>query len=478
MAFGTAAARPGEPPRIAFAHALVAALLGAIAAAPPSSAATLAFPVGATLEQDLFIGSFVDLDPDANELLTFACNDWTRDGHRGLDFELRTFDEQAIGVPVFAAADGVVTFVEQSDPNDANTSGSASPGNRVYVDHGDGVETQYWHLRHASVPVTVGQAVAAGEPLGLVGSSGQSFGPHLHFEVLENGQVVEPYAGACNPGPSRFTVQPALELAVYLNDFGVTDDDLTNPAAPFFPFGPPRDAQLPVGVPFYFWMRGGNLAAGATAHVVVRQPDASVWVDDTFALGSGAFERRFQRWIGGYFLGFATGTWTIELSLDGAPVVAAPFEVVDTVDPLFNRPPEPISAALSPSPLTTTAPLRCAVVGDALLDDLDWDVVRYRYVWRVDGAVERDVVSAGRSDVLARGVAGAGQIVRCDVTPNDGKVDGATASAEARVAAAVPAVGSGLGALAGAALAGLGAMRARRAVHPKRGGGAGGRPGA
>lgn len=450
-------ARRGKVGRAALGGVALVAL-----GASGARAAGYEFPVGATLAQDLFIGSFVDLDADANELLTFACNDWTRDGHRGLDYELRTFDEQAIGVPVFAAADGLVTFVEQSDPNDTNTAGSANPGNRVEIDHGGGVVSQYWHLRHASVPVSLGQTVAAGQQIGLVGSSGNSFGPHLHFETLAAGNVVEPYSGACNPGPSGWVEQPALELGVYLNDFGVTDNVLTNPAEPFFPFGPPRDAQLPVGVPFYFWMRGGNLAANAVAHVVVRQPGGASWVDDTFVLGSPALERRFQRWIGGYFLGFATGTWTIELELDGVLVVTAPFDVVGVVDPMANRAPEPIAALLDP-PLASR-PVRCAVSGDPLLDDLDWDVVRYRYVWRVDGAIVRDVVSAGRADVLARGVATSGQTVACEITPSDGALDGATASAQAIVAAAVPALGAAGRAFAAAAVVAIASLAARAAA--------------
>ena len=79
-----------------------------------------------------------------------------------------------------------------------------------------------------------------------------------------------------------------------------------------------------------------------------------------------------------------------------------------------------MEASLFPARPHATDVLQCRLEADLLLDDPDYDLVRYRYVWRVDGAVVRDVVSAGHSDALARGVAPAGSFVTCEVTPSDG----------------------------------------------------------
>lgn len=61
----------------------------------------------------------------------------------------------------------------------------------VRIDHGNGVSTLYAHA--SKVLVTAGQEVAAGQQIGLVGSTGYSTGPHLHFEIRINGIAVNAY---------------------------------------------------------------------------------------------------------------------------------------------------------------------------------------------------------------------------------------------------------------------------------------------
>src|SRR6185503_7876126 len=71
----------------------------------------------------------------------------------------------------------------------------------------------------------------------------------------------------------------------------------------------------------------------------------------------------------------------------------------------------------------------CRVTPQSLaLDDLDWNQVRYRYVWKVNGSVVRDVTSAALSDAVAHHTACGDSLVQCTVTPNDGIVDGAVVS--------------------------------------------------
>jgi murein DD-endopeptidase MepM/ murein hydrolase activator NlpD len=94
--------------------------------------------------------------------------------HAGIDFK------GPIGSPVFAAADGRVSFVGQK----------SGYGNVVEITHGNGMLTRYAHL--SRFDVRVGQQVAAGTTIAGLGSTGRSTGPHLHFEVRINDRAVNP----------------------------------------------------------------------------------------------------------------------------------------------------------------------------------------------------------------------------------------------------------------------------------------------
>ena len=94
--------------------------------------------------------------------------------HAGLDFR------GPVGAPIFAAAKGIVAFVGQRH----------GYGNCVEVDHGNGLLTRYAHM--SAFRSRVGQLVTSGQLIGLVGSTGRSTGPHLHFEVRLHGQPVNP----------------------------------------------------------------------------------------------------------------------------------------------------------------------------------------------------------------------------------------------------------------------------------------------
>jgi murein DD-endopeptidase MepM/ murein hydrolase activator NlpD len=97
-----------------------------------------------------------------------------RDFHPGLDISADRGD------PVYATADGKVT----------HASSAGNYGNLVIVDHGYGLETRYGHL--SQFKVTPGQVVKRGDLLGLVGSTGRTTGPHLHYEVRANGRILNP----------------------------------------------------------------------------------------------------------------------------------------------------------------------------------------------------------------------------------------------------------------------------------------------
>ena len=100
-------------------------------------------------------------------------------GHRGLDITTGG----AYGRPIVAAASGVVEI--------AGSTGN-SYGQQVLINHGNGVKTRYAHCVTGSIRVRPGQRVTAGQQIASIGSTGNSTGPHLHFEVIVNGSVTNP----------------------------------------------------------------------------------------------------------------------------------------------------------------------------------------------------------------------------------------------------------------------------------------------
>ena len=94
--------------------------------------------------------------------------------HAGVDFA------GSQGSDVLAVASGVVVFADRRD----------GYGKLVEINHGNGVSTRYGH--HDKLLVKAGEIVKKGDVIGLMGSSGRSTGPHVHFEVLRNGRNIDP----------------------------------------------------------------------------------------------------------------------------------------------------------------------------------------------------------------------------------------------------------------------------------------------
>ena len=154
------------------------------------------------------ISNFIDHNKNyPNQLLDWNCGSRTYDttdgyNHQGIDIYLWPFAWQQVEnnhAEVIAAADGVI--IHKTDGNyDRNCDFSNPNWNAVYIRHEDGSVAWYGHMKRNSLTnKAIGENVKAGDFLGVVGSSGNSTGPHLHFEVYDsNNQLVETYQGNCN----------------------------------------------------------------------------------------------------------------------------------------------------------------------------------------------------------------------------------------------------------------------------------------
>jgi murein DD-endopeptidase MepM/ murein hydrolase activator NlpD len=99
----------------------------------------------------------------------------TPEFHPGMDFTAET------GTPIYATGDGIVEVADNL---------AQGYGNHVVIDHGFGYETLYGHM--SRIKARVGQKVLRGELIGWVGSTGLSTAPHVHYEVIKNGEKVNP----------------------------------------------------------------------------------------------------------------------------------------------------------------------------------------------------------------------------------------------------------------------------------------------
>jgi murein DD-endopeptidase MepM/ murein hydrolase activator NlpD len=284
------------------------------------------------------VSNYVDHDPTAG-ILDHACNSRSYDGHRGIDysfgaFSWRTMD--AAEVEIVAAAPG--TIIEKVDGQyDRQCNWTSAPANYVIVRHADGVYAFYWHMKNGSVTTkAVGAAVQRGEYLGLVGSSGNSNGPHLHFElrdVRNDGNTkADPYAGLC-------TV-PASNVTLWKHQHETDDTSIiraathtSQPPSITYPFPAPNFCGtdgLPIN-PNPGW--GDSFAPGATAYLAVYLKDQRADTPVTMQLfkpdgtlystggpagpGAGSFFRFSYWWWSRTLPTDSPGMWRVRFTMNG-----------------------------------------------------------------------------------------------------------------------------------------------------------------
>ncbi len=158
-------------------------------------------PAQCRLGETCWIVNYVDVDPSlaAKDL---RCEARTYDGHDGVDVAIRDRGVMEQGMPVLAAAPGIVRRMRDGVADVSVTTATSREaiagrecGNGIVIDHGEGWETQYCHLKERSLRVTVGEQVERGSAVGLIGLSGKTEFPHVHFTVRYRGQVIDPFTG-------------------------------------------------------------------------------------------------------------------------------------------------------------------------------------------------------------------------------------------------------------------------------------------
>jgi hypothetical protein len=256
------------------------------------------------------VNNYVDLDPGAGLLedyLGFTGSlARTYDGHGGIDIDISSFREMDSGSAlVRAAAPGTITFVEEGQ-FDRNTSCTGN-WNAVRIQHANGYDTIYGHLKRNSVVVNVGDTVAAGQVLGVAGSSGCSTQAHLHLEVQDcSNMAVESFSLGMWATPPAYHA-PSDIMDVMLRKGGISTQQIKDPT-PNPTLLAPGDA---LGIGLSMAGRGGDLV-----DLSLTAPDGTVDAWSWTVPGSARYRHMFPAWP--KTVGSTPGTWTLRVRVNGS----------------------------------------------------------------------------------------------------------------------------------------------------------------
>jgi murein DD-endopeptidase MepM/ murein hydrolase activator NlpD len=168
----------------------------------PSAAVELGMPAACSLGEDCFVQQFPDVNPASDVAQDPFCGSSTYEGHSGLDLRVLSMKDVERGVPVVAMADGKVLRTRDGEPDslvrskaDRLAVENKECGNGLVVDHGDGIQVQYCHMKQESLIVRPGDTVQRGDKLGDVGASGAAQFPHVHVTIRRGGVEVDGITG-------------------------------------------------------------------------------------------------------------------------------------------------------------------------------------------------------------------------------------------------------------------------------------------
>lgn len=306
----------------------------------PAPPVAFSQPVDCVVGLDCFIQKYVDHDMGKG-WKDFRCGHMSSNGHDGTDFAIPDKFAMEDGVAVVAAAAGKVIWTRDG----VSDIGFFPPpgmdcGNGMILDHGNGWQTQYCHMRLFSVNLQPGDEVQAGDPLGFVGQSGRAEFPHLHFTIRHHDKLVDPFfpkSGTC------LRLQPDLWAEdIPLKTFGLVSIGIAD-AVPKFahlqrgkasPDLPTSAPALVVWANYYGPKRGDEVLLGLTGPNGVIIAERYV-VDRTQARAFRAIGRKLRAtgWPAGWYGGAAI------LLRDGQVVDRKQMSILVHADPAATTPP-------------------------------------------------------------------------------------------------------------------------------------------
>jgi len=308
--------------------------------APPGGGFGL--PLDCRMGEVCSVQNYIDHDPGPG-WKDHTCGHLSYNGHRGIDFRVPTQIEMRQGIAVIAAAAGEVILAKDGQPDllmqdtGPGKTRDERNGNFVAIRHGGGWVTTYAHMMKGTVAVKRGERVERGQKLGLIGLSGNSDFPHVHFAVTRGSQLLDPFvglgpeAGCGDAAESLWSPAAKAQLAYRAGGLlsagfldrqpnhreimdGIEQPEFLSPKAPVL----------------IFWIGAWGLRQGDKQSLTILAPDGEVFVTTqaevkrhkaTVSRLVGK-KRRSASWPQGRY----RGLYRVERNIDGVTVT-----VIETV---------------------------------------------------------------------------------------------------------------------------------------------------
>ncbi|MEO6831328.1 MAG: peptidoglycan DD-metalloendopeptidase family protein [Chitinophagaceae bacterium] len=286
-------------------------------------------PIAGVYGKQYIIVNYVDWAAD-----TFFkdnhCGSKTYDSHEGTDFAIRDFAAMDSGVAVNAVDNGRVIFVQDGLFDREKTSVlSKKLGNYIGITHAGKLQTYYGHLRKNSILVKVGDSVIAGQKIGLVGSSGNSESPHLHFELwYDSTNYIDPFSGPCGHDSTYWITEPKYDTSYASWTAGMTnfictldtlEEGLKN-----------RDTFYASDPAITYWNLQYGLRKGDSLRIDWIAPNSNLWFRYGYELSRDWWYYYYSSYINAPTTG-VPGKWTAKLYRNNVLVASRSFY-------FFNRP--------------------------------------------------------------------------------------------------------------------------------------------
>ncbi|MBL4739384.1 MAG: M23 family metallopeptidase [Sneathiella sp.] len=265
----------------------------------------------------------------------YRCGSLTYDNHKGTDIRLKTVSQMTTGVPVIAAASGVVANLRSGVKDQYYSDYSKKKkkeiyniglGNTVILKHSGGWETYYAHMRKGSIAVKIGQKIKTGDVLGYVGMSGLTDFPHVHFELRKNNKRIDPFSGLnvggkCGSIKKTFWSDRALEqLSYQQTGFMATGFSETRPKdRKDLESGTKNQETLNAAAPtLFFWSYYIGGRKGDTVRLILQGPNgATLAQSNAKPMSKNRISRYFFVGVKRPSTGWKPGLYRGEITING-----------------------------------------------------------------------------------------------------------------------------------------------------------------